>query len=214
MSTNLIVGTVALASASQQPTITLDGQEGNLTLGGGGRDGDLLMLNSAGKITVGINGQLGAVHLGCAGQDGDLLLRSSNSQNTVRLDGGSGGGIFGGGGVSGSVQVTDASGAATIVIDGATAEVRIRDWRLSVPDFVFEPGYPLRTPEELRSYIDAHRHLPDVPSAQQIAKEGVDLPRLCMTLLQKVEELTLYALRQEERVRALESRVATMEGRE
>jgi hypothetical protein len=213
MPTNLIVGTVALADSAQHPTITLDGQNANLTLGGGGHDGDLLMVNNAGVTTVGINGQLAAVHLGGTGQDGDLLLRSSSNQNTIRLDGSTAAGIYGGGSVAGRVQVTDASGVATILLDGATAEVRIRDWRLSVPDFVFEPGYRLPPPDELRAYIDEHRHLPDVPSAAQIAADGVDLPRLCMALLQKIEELTLYQLGQDERLRTLESRLAALESR-
>lgn len=213
MASNLIVGSVAVADSAQQPTITLNGNDGNVTLGGGGHDGDLLMLNSAGNITVGINAQLGAVHLGGAGQDGDLLLRSSGNQNTVRLDGGSAGGYFGGGGLAGRVQVTDATGAATIILDGATAEVRIRDWRLSVPDYVFAPGYRLRELAEVREYIERHHHLPEVPSAAQIMSDGVDLPRLCMTLLQKIEELTLYAMKQEARVAALEARVGALEGR-
>lgn len=213
MASNLIVGSVAVADASQQPTITLNGSDGNVTLGGGGHDGDLLMLNSAGNITVGINAQLGAVHLGGAGQDGDLLLRSSGNQNTVRLDGGSAGGYFGGGGLAGRVHVTDAAGAASIILDGATAEVRIRDWRLSVPDYVFAPGYRLRELAEVRAYVEQHQHLPEVPSAAQIAADGVDLPRLCMTLLQKIEELTLYAMRQQERLDALEARVGALEGR-
>lgn len=62
------------------------------------------------------------------------------------------------------------------------------------PDYVFKPSYDLRPLAEIKAYIDANQHLPEVPSAQQIAKDGVSLGQINALLLKKVEELTLYLI--------------------
>ncbi|WP_425098154.1 hypothetical protein [Tropicibacter sp. S64] len=68
---------------------------------------------------------------------------------------------------------------------------------LNVPDYVFGPEYTLRPLSEVKAFIDANRHLPEVPSAAEIEAEGLDMTEMQMTLLKKVEELTLYTLKQE-----------------
>jgi len=207
---NKIIGTVELADNAKNVTIALNGENGNMTLGGGGHDGDIVMKNRANAITVGINGQTGAVHLGGTGQDGDLLLRASNNQNTIRLDGASGQAILGGGGVGGDVTLKNSSGTTTIYLDGQTGTIRIRDWQISVPDYVFKSDYDLMEPAELCRFIDEHGHLPDVPSANHVAKEGINLTSFCMTLLRKVEELTLHCIRQNAELGELKKHIETI----
>ena len=68
---------------------------------------------------------------------------------------------------------------------------------LNVPDYVFEADYALRPLAEVAAFIDTNKHLPDVPSAADIAANGLDMTDMQMTLLKKVEELTLYTLDQE-----------------
>ncbi len=72
------------------------------------------------------------------------------------------------------------------------------------PDYVFEPNYQLRPLDEVKAYIDANGHLPDVPAASAAEKNGIDLAEMNKVLMQKVEELTLYIIQQEERIKALE----------
>jgi hypothetical protein len=64
-------------------------------------------------------------------------------------------------------------------------------------DQVFRPTYPLRSLASVATYIAEHGHLPAVPSAEQVVNEGVDLVRMNATLLEKVEELTLYSIQQQ-----------------
>lgn len=64
------------------------------------------------------------------------------------------------------------------------------DWA----DVVFEDGYDLPTLGAVSSFIDENGHLPDVPSAETIRREGLRLGKMDATLLQKGEELTLYAI--------------------
>ncbi len=78
-------------------------------------------------------------------------------------------------------------------------------------DFVFEEDYKLRKIEEVENYIKANKHLPDIPSAKEVEKEGVALGAMDAKLLQKIEELTLYTIEQEKKIKALEKKNEKMQ---
>jgi hypothetical protein len=65
---------------------------------------------------------------------------------------------------------------------------------VAAPDYVFEKDYPLTSLEELKAYIDQHKHLPEVPSAKEMGENGINLKEMNLLLLKKVEELTLYVI--------------------
>ena len=63
------------------------------------------------------------------------------------------------------------------------------------PDYVFAANYKLRPLANLQSYIDKNKHLPGIPSAEEVKKDGgIELGQMNVKLLEKVEELTLYIL--------------------
>jgi len=66
----------------------------------------------------------------------------------------------------------------------------------SWPDYVFKKNYLLPGLDEVGRYIQEHHHLPGVASEQEIALRGIDLGEQQTVLLKKVEELTLYLLRE------------------
>ncbi|GAB4051816.1 hypothetical protein [Spirosoma litoris] len=66
-------------------------------------------------------------------------------------------------------------------------------------DKVFGPLYTLRSLRSVERFIKQNGHLPGVPSAEQVVNEGVDLVKINATLLEKVEELTLYSIEQEKK---------------
>ena len=76
------------------------------------------------------------------------------------------------------------------------------DW----PDYVFQEGYDLPDIGELKNYISEEGHLPGVPSAAEVnLKNGIEVGEMNRVLLEKIEELTLYIIQQDERIAALES---------
>ncbi|MEJ1242202.1 hypothetical protein WBG78_28900 [Chryseolinea sp. T2] len=77
----------------------------------------------------------------------------------------------------------------------------------NVPDYVFEPDYKLMNLSELATYLKQNKHLPEVPSATEMVKTGMDVEQMNMTLLKKVEELTLYILQQEQKIKSIEERL-------
>lgn len=73
------------------------------------------------------------------------------------------------------------------------------------PDFVFAEDYQLAPLGEVESFVRSHGHLPDVPPVEELASTGLDLGAMQARLLQKVEELTLYAIEQDKRLARLEA---------
>lgn len=77
-------------------------------------------------------------------------------------------------------------------------EVRV-ELEASWPDYVFADGYNLMPLEQLKKEINQHKHLPGIPSAEEIEEQGgVDLGAMQTKLMEKVEELTLYILQLKE----------------
>lgn len=66
-------------------------------------------------------------------------------------------------------------------------------------DYVFKKDYHLPTLQEVKSYIDQNHHLPEIPTEQQVAKDGLNLGEMNKLLTKKVEELTLYLIEKNEK---------------
>ena len=62
------------------------------------------------------------------------------------------------------------------------------------PDYVFDEAYEPQTLEHVEHFIKKHQHLPGIPSAKEVAKEGINLGEMDAKLLEKIEELTLYII--------------------
>lgn len=74
-------------------------------------------------------------------------------------------------------------------------------------DFVFADDYVLPKLEEVERHIKEKRHLPEIASASEMEKEGVNIGEFQIKLLQKIEELTLYSIQQEKRIKQLEEKL-------
>ena len=70
---------------------------------------------------------------------------------------------------------------------------------VAVPDYVFEKSYDLKSLKDVEQYITQNKHLPEIPSAKEIGKDGINVGDMQMSLLKKIEELTLYMIEQNKR---------------
>ena len=68
-------------------------------------------------------------------------------------------------------------------------------------DFVFDKDYKLPALQEVENHINEHKHLPDIPSEAEIKENGVSLGEMQAKLLQKIEELTLYVIKQDKTIK-------------
>ncbi len=74
------------------------------------------------------------------------------------------------------------------------------------PDYAFGSSYELMELKEVESYIMQHHHLPDIPSAQEVAKSGVNTSEMLRLQMEKIEQLTLYIIQLEKRIQQLENK--------
>ena len=88
------------------------------------------------------------------------------------------------------------SGFGLYVQDGILAEkVKVAlentdDWA----DYVFKETYQLKPVSEVEAFVKEHHHLPNVPAASDLHKNGIDLAKMDATLLQQIEELWLHVI--------------------
>jgi len=78
-------------------------------------------------------------------------------------------------------------------------------------DFVFSPDYSLMPLKEVKSYIEENNHLPNIPTESEVKENGVGLSDMTTKLLQKIEELTLYVIQQDEKIDELNKKLSDLE---
>ncbi|WP_299442698.1 tail fiber protein [uncultured Aquimarina sp.] len=94
---------------------------------------------------------------------------------------------------------TNAPDAKLTVKGKIHVEEVLVDLSVPGPDYVFANDYKLWSLEKLQQYILKNKHLPNIPSAKEMEANGVELGIMNMKLLEKIEELTLYTLKQEKK---------------
>ena len=84
-------------------------------------------------------------------------------------------------------------------------KIRVTSQPGSFPDYVFKTNYELRSLSELNAFIKEHGHLPNIPKAAEVEKNGQDLGLIQQKLLEKIEELTLYVIDLKKEIDTLKS---------
>lgn len=105
---------------------------------------------------------------------------------------------------------TNSPGNYKLAVDGSILAKSI-DVEATWSDFVFEDDYNLLSLEDVRSFIAENKHLPDIPSAQEVEENGINVGEIQSKLLQKIEELTLYVLQVSDENVALKDRIDALE---
>ncbi|WP_428225208.1 hypothetical protein [Flavobacterium sp.] len=80
----------------------------------------------------------------------------------------------------------------------------------SFPDYVFEDTYKLMPLEEVATYINSHKHLPNIPSEKEMIASGLDVTKLSTKMVEKIEELTLYTIQQNDKIKSLEKMIESL----
>ena len=85
-----------------------------------------------------------------------------------------------------------------------TGDIRKSGTAYTNPGYVFESDYEMLSLVDFREHLSTERHLPGMPSTEEVQEQGVQLFEQNRLLLVKLEEAYLYILQLEERVSRLE----------
>lgn len=195
---NVGIGTI-------EPTRRLD-VNGAFRVRGGGKNGDPMIdldhtgsgntrwsrINSEGMLALAANDQLGA----------------GNSNPHVLID------------QNGAVQITggnrlkplpSSAKHALYVQKGISSEDYVIGPKNTWADHVFAGDHEVMPLKKLKSFIEKERHLPNMPTQSEVAEEGYNLHKINVKLLEKVEELTLYILEQQEQMEMQQQQIKALQ---
>lgn len=176
-------GVNAKASVSVGSTPSIGGTFGSFEYLGAGRtvtgllgpDRTMLRGNGTGGLMLTAENAAGNIAFATGGASGN------NERMRITSDG------------NVSIGTTDPKGYKLAVNGSVVANavtVKVYPWA----DYVFNDDYKLLSLTEVKKYIDKNHHLPDMPSAAQVQKDGLNLGEINTALTKKVEELTLYLI--------------------
>jgi len=112
---------------------------------------------------------------------------------------------------NGNVGIGTANPTYPLAVNG-TIEAKAVIVQTGWSDYVFDRDYRLASLPEVESYIKAEHHLPGLPSAKQVAKDGVSLGDMQSKLLAQIEQLTLHQIEQEKRLDEQETAMRAQSG--
>jgi hypothetical protein len=98
----------------------------------------------------------------------------------------------------GNVGIGTTTPDAKLAVNGTIHSKEVLVNTTGFPDYVFNPTYHLPALTEVKAYIDRNHHLPDMPTEAEVVKNGLKVGETEALLTKKVEELTLYLIRQKE----------------
>jgi hypothetical protein len=203
-------GNVGIGTATPLSTLHVFG---NFITGGSpaNLDGvDLGFLSNSAQLLVGWNrlrgrGEIDFISNQGGGDEGGYAFYNHDNSNVetqlMRIQG------------NGNVAIgtTDPHGYKLAVNGDAIATSMTVKLYASWPDYVFKPTYKLPSLTEVKTYIDQNQHLPDMPSAQEVERNGLNLGDMVKLQAKKIEELTLYLIDQQQRVKAQNERIERLE---
>lgn len=192
-------------------------KQGNITAQQGSISAEQSITSQNGDIRAMVGNVTAGNNISAGGNVGALNNLSAGGNLSVLMDGSIGNNltvantIFAGQKVSiGTINMP--GNYRLYVADGILTE-RIKvalestgDWA----DYVFDEDYQLKSLGDVEKFVRKNKHLPGLPSAEELSKEGVDLVKMDAKLLEKIEELTLYMIALEKQNKALQNEISEL----
>ena len=182
-------------------TATIDNAQGwHKVLQVHGNDHAKLLVTDAGGVKVGMFAHVGkSAKIGTESQH-DLTFTAGYWNDVMTLK------------TNGNIGIGTTSPDEKLTVNGKIHATEIKvDLNVPAPDYVFEDDYQLPKLRDIQNYIAKNKHLPEVPSAKEMEKNGINLSDMNMLLLKKVEELTLHLIEKDVQIKYLLKRDQKLE---
>lgn len=183
-------GNVGIGTTNPFSKLTVSGELSNST-------SQVSILNSQGGhaiIRTGING--------ITNQGMTFLLADSDGSNQQNVM------VFS---AYGNVGIGTTKPSNKLDVNGTIHSKEVKVDMSGWSDFVFKKEYNLPNLTEVEKHITEKGHLKDIPNEEEVLKNGLNLGEINAKLLQKIEELTLYAIEQNKKIDNLEKRLEKVE---
>ncbi|WP_299246989.1 tail fiber protein [uncultured Aquimarina sp.] len=112
---------------------------------------------------------------------------------------------------NGKVGIGTNTPDAKLAVNGNIHTKEVKVDLIGWADYVFKEDYKLPTLEQVEDHISEKGHLINIPSAAEVAENGIQLGEMNAKLLEKIEELTLYTIAQEKKLKEQEERLKKLE---
>ncbi|SHM97028.1 hypothetical protein [Flavobacterium chilense] len=114
---------------------------------------------------------------------------------------------------NGNVGIGTTNPTSKLTVAGNIASREVKVTVDAGADFVFENNYPLPSLESVDKFIKENKHLPEVASAKEMQKDGINLSEMNIKLLQKIEEMTLYMIEMKKEMVKQNDKISTLENK-
>ncbi|WP_143569823.1 TMF family protein [Tenacibaculum agarivorans] len=119
----------------------------------------------------------------------------------------------GGAFINGNVGIGTQNPDAKLAVNGRIHTKEVKVDLIGWADYVFKEEYKLPTLEEVADHIKEKGHLINIPSETEVLKNGIQLGEMNAKLLEKIEELTLYTIAQEKKIKEQKNKNEELEAR-
>lgn len=147
---------------------------------------------------------------GFLGEEILLLNRGGDFTGGVRVDGP---GLIVGNMASLTADPADIVDHELAVAGSIIAEEVVVRLQVNWPDYVFSENHQQPTLEEVETFIDKNKHLPGIPSAQEVANDGIEVGDMQVKMMEKIEELYLHIIDMNKQVQELKAENEALKNR-
>ncbi|MBW1294196.1 hypothetical protein [Aquimarina litoralis] len=105
----------------------------------------------------------------------------------------------------------DPHATSKVYVDGAVRATSFVSSAASFPDYVFEEDYTIMPLETLETYVNQHKHLPNMPSEKEVVDNGLNIPLVVDRSVENIETIYLHLIEMQKGMKQLENKVKVLE---